>query len=145
MVLTAYFVLSPVTGSLATVIRGYDASHTRLGGCTSAKLDASVGASGPHDFTVRDMHRSSARRYRSRETALRSASRDDAATSIASHPASVTIAIRPSRGCDGAKQAGDLGQKGSEKFVATGLDSLLVICPTGRAAVLGAAQHGRDR
>jgi hypothetical protein len=84
MVLTAYFVLSPVTGSLATVIRGYDASHTRLGGCTSAKLDASVGASGPHDFTVRDMHRSSARRYRSRETALRSASRDDAATSIAS-------------------------------------------------------------
>jgi hypothetical protein len=104
MVLTASFVLSPVTGSLATVISGYGVSHTRLGGCTSAKLDASIGASGPHDFTVRDMHRSSARRYRSRETALRSASRDDAAASIASHPASVTIAIRPSRGCDGANK-----------------------------------------
>jgi hypothetical protein len=45
-------VLSPVTGSLATVIRGYDASHTRLGGCTSAKLDASVGASGPHVYIL---------------------------------------------------------------------------------------------
>ena len=43
MVLTAYFALSPVTGLCC---------HRRLAE-TSAKLDASVGASGPHDFAVR--------------------------------------------------------------------------------------------
>jgi hypothetical protein len=43
MVLTVSFVLSPVTGLVC---------HRRLAD-TSAKLDASVGASGPHDFTVR--------------------------------------------------------------------------------------------
>jgi hypothetical protein len=40
---TAYFVLSPVIGFLATV-----ASQKN-----SARLDASVEASGPHDFAVR--------------------------------------------------------------------------------------------
>src|ERR1700730_17457942 len=44
MVLTAYFVLSPVTGLFC---------HRRLAGMLPAKLAASVGASGPHDFAVR--------------------------------------------------------------------------------------------
>src|SRR5512140_2893773 len=39
---TTYFVLSPVTGFLATVACG-----------CFRQLDASVGASGPHDFAVR--------------------------------------------------------------------------------------------
>jgi hypothetical protein len=43
MVLTAYFVLSPVTGLFC---------HRRYAN-DSAKLDTSVGASGPHDFAVR--------------------------------------------------------------------------------------------
>src|ERR1700731_3199125 len=43
MVLTAYFALPPVTGL---------SCHRRLAD-TSAKLDASVGAPGPHDFAVR--------------------------------------------------------------------------------------------
>jgi hypothetical protein len=43
MVLTVSFVLSPVTGLFATVI----------GGIITHQLDASVGASGPHDFAVR--------------------------------------------------------------------------------------------
>jgi hypothetical protein len=43
MVLTACFVLSPVTGL---------SCHRHLAD-NSAKLDASVGASGPHDFAVR--------------------------------------------------------------------------------------------
>src|ERR1700737_4220005 len=43
MVLTAYFVLSPVTGLFC---------HRHLAD-NSAKLDASVGASGPHAFPVR--------------------------------------------------------------------------------------------
>jgi hypothetical protein len=60
---TAYFVLSPVTGFLATVaLRMTDAARPRLGGHISAKLDASVGASGPHDFAVRDRLRQRSRR-----------------------------------------------------------------------------------
>src|SRR5256885_2544346 len=42
---TAYIVLSPVTGFLATVT-----PEKRL---LLMKLDASIGASGPHDFAVR--------------------------------------------------------------------------------------------
>jgi len=49
---TAYFVISPVTGLFC---------HRRLAD-TSTKLDASVGASGPHDFAVRKQASSSARR-----------------------------------------------------------------------------------
>jgi len=45
---TAYNALSPVTGFLATVACGW-----------CRKLDASVGASGPHVFAVRLTHRSS--------------------------------------------------------------------------------------
>jgi hypothetical protein len=45
VVLTVSFVLSPVTGFLATV------APRKL---ASQELDASIGASGPHDFAVRD-------------------------------------------------------------------------------------------
>src|SRR3981189_3043315 len=52
---TAYFVLSPVAGLFATVaLRIDDTSQTRLGRCISARLGASIGAPGPHDFAVRD-------------------------------------------------------------------------------------------
>jgi hypothetical protein len=44
MVLTASSALSPVTGLFATVI---------LEKFASQELDASIGASGPHDFAVR--------------------------------------------------------------------------------------------
>src|SRR4051794_32486354 len=50
MVLTVSFALSPVTGLFC---------HCRSQ--IICKLDASVGASGPHDFAVRRSHRSSAR------------------------------------------------------------------------------------
>jgi hypothetical protein len=73
MVLTAYFALSPVTGL---------SCHRRLAD-TSAKLDASVGASGPHDFAVRAQCHSSF---------------DIACVHRIPHPTSVTIAIRPSCG-----------------------------------------------
>jgi hypothetical protein len=64
MVLTAYNVLSSVTGLFATVARRF-----------LRELDASVGASGPHDFAVRSNV--------ARPHAL---ARDDAAASTASHP-----------------------------------------------------------
>src|SRR3954451_10313958 len=68
-VLTVSFVISPVIGLCC---------HRRF--ASAAKLDASVEASGPHDFAVRVQHRSSA--------VLTIAS-------IASRPASVTIASAP--------------------------------------------------
>jgi hypothetical protein len=52
---TAYSVLSSVNGlSCHRCLAEDDASQTRLGGCASTRRDASVGASGPHDFAVRD-------------------------------------------------------------------------------------------
>jgi hypothetical protein len=47
---TTYIALSPVTGFVATV------APEKL---ASQKLDASIGASGPHDFAVRLTRRSS--------------------------------------------------------------------------------------
>src|SRR3954469_19243996 len=68
MVLTVSFVISSAIGLVC---------HRRS---ACAKLDASVEASGPHDFAVRVQHRSSAVLT---------------ITSIASRPASVTIASAP--------------------------------------------------
>jgi hypothetical protein len=67
---TAYSALSPVTGLVC---------HRRLAGLT-AKLDASVGASGPHAFAVR--------LKRIRQSAIR--------VHRIPPPTSVTIAKRPS-------------------------------------------------
>ena len=69
---TVSFALSPVTGLFC---------HRRLAD-HSEKLDASVGASGPHDFAVRKKPRSSV----------------VATASTASHRTFVTIASRPSFG-----------------------------------------------
>src|SRR5450432_4406962 len=65
---------------------------------TSARLDASVGASGPHDFAVRESVSRQRAGYRSQvfRPALRSHRAQNAAASTAPHPAFVTIAIRPS-------------------------------------------------
>jgi hypothetical protein len=73
MVLTVSFALSPVTGLFC---------HCHLAD-TSAKLDASVGASGPHDFAVRLPRVSSTARVSVHRISL---------------PTSVTIAKRPSKG-----------------------------------------------
>jgi hypothetical protein len=66
----------------------------------SAKLDASVGASGPNDFAVRKHAPSSEAPF----------------TSTASRSASVTIAIRPSVERDGKGYIADLGQARSGNF-----------------------------
>src|SRR4051794_22297925 len=72
MVLTISSVLSPVIGLCC---------HRRFARL-SAKLDASVEASGPHDFAVRVQHRSSAgpttaRAFRPRGVTIRSAPSGD--------------------------------------------------------------------
>ena len=76
MVLTAYFVLSPVTGLCC---------HRRPQEVASRELDTSVGVSGPHDFAVR-------------VSAVSSASLALARVHRIPCPTSVTIAKRPSGG-----------------------------------------------
>src|SRR5216683_3377572 len=61
MVLTAYVVLSPVTGLFChRRPRIGDLSAPGRADLPSRELDASVGASGPHDFAVREKRLSSA-------------------------------------------------------------------------------------
>src|ERR1700730_16997544 len=108
MVLTVSFVLSPVTGLVC---------HRHQRTCIR-RLGASVEASGPHDFAVR-------------EPALSSLAPP---ASTASRPASVTIARRPSGGRDGEGYRFDLGKARSGIFLQEGLDRKSVICPSGRSA-----------
>src|SRR5450631_3559573 len=118
MVLTVSFVLSPVTGSFATVVRGLTLGlKPGRADPTSANLTP---ASGRQDHTTSPYAATSfvsAPFDRSQILSqTRPASRftPDAAASTASHPASVTIAIRP---CSG-----------------TGWRELVeMICPTGEA------------
>jgi hypothetical protein len=75
------------------------------------ELDASVGASGPHDFAVRS--NISRQRAGDRSQVFRPAPRphraQNAAASTASHPAFVTIMTRPSVGWDTESSRCDLG------------------------------------
>ncbi len=94
--------------------RGYRFVIARLGRQNSAKLDASVGASGPHDFAVRSniSRQRAVDRSQISRSALRSHRAPNAAASTAFHPAFLTIMIRPSCGV------------GRREFVE-------MICPTG--------------
>ena len=107
--------LSPVTGLFC---------HRRLRKCFR-KLDASVGASGPHDFAVRDLPRPSCA----------------ATASTASRPASVTFAKRPSVGRDGGSGATDLPDGLSEIFFARGLDDPNHVDPLQQFAVCAQARR----
>src|SRR5256714_12503609 len=97
MVLTVSFVLFPVTG---LVCHRHRRKYFR-------RLDASVGASEPHDFAVR----------------LTCCSSKAPSASTASRPAFVTIAIRPSVGRDGAGYSFDLGRVRTNMFFTEVLDS----------------------
>ncbi len=99
MVLTVSFALSLVTG-LFCHHRRRDAKHHR-------QLDASVGASGPHDFAVRKLAHSSARRLRPPHPALHV--RDDRDTPLCSRR-------------DGGINNADFSKRRSEIFFADGLD-----------------------
>jgi len=99
MVLTVSFVISPVTGLVChRRFADIDASRPVGPENASAKLDASVGASGPHDFAVRNIavRLHTVISSRPQRTALPPRLRADAVASTASRPAFVTIASRPS-------------------------------------------------
>jgi hypothetical protein len=90
---TAYFVLSPVTGFLATV------ANELL-----RRLDASVGASGPHDFAVR---------FSAVRPHAKSALRHCRVHRIPI-PRKMTIMIRPSFGTGRWTKRTDLGPESSD-------------------------------
>ena len=75
------------------------------------ELDASVGASGPHDFAVRSniSRQRACDRSRAHHPPCKSRRAQNAAASTAPHPASVTIAIRPSGGVGWLSSRSDLG------------------------------------
>src|SRR5207302_9247255 len=102
MVLTVSFVISPVIGL---------SCHRRF--ALAAKLDASVEASGPHDFAVRVST--------VRQRCLR--------VHRIPCPTSVTIAIRPSCGTAWRAYSFDLGQRRKEMFLQMGLDRANQIDP----------------
>jgi hypothetical protein len=110
MVLTVSFALSPVTGLVCH--RRPQETSKKL---ASRELDASVGASGPHNFAVRKI----------------SAFVNAPPASTASRLTSVTIAKRPSVRDGMAKYVGDLGQMGTEMFLRRGLDRWNRIEPKG--------------
>ena len=123
-------------------------------GCISARLDASIGAPGPHDFAVRDRPR-----QRSCRASCRPASsgkdgwqrRSSARRPIAHENTRPAIPLRarrcrvhripplvrddsrsaPFSGGTGRACRGDLPDALSGIFLSTGLDRFLVICPPG--------------
>src|SRR4051795_9448736 len=119
MVLTVSFVISPVIGLLVTVALR-----------SPAKLDASVEASGPHDFAVRVRHRSSA--------VLTIAS-------IASRPASVTIASA-TRWDETAQLGKCFASDWNANIFGKGPRQLIgVFCPSGWDRVTAPAEDRRVR
>jgi len=106
MVLTVSFALSPVIGLCC---------HRRKRNYFR-QLDASVEASGPHDFAVR----------------ITCCSSKAPTASTASRPAFVTIASRPSKGRDGAVYSFDLGETTKGIFLQMGLDRANQIDPPGQ-------------
>src|SRR5882672_9518045 len=100
----------------------------------SASLDASIGASGPHDFAVRcNIPRPLAvdRSQAFRQPALQSHRAQNAAASTAPLPASVTIMIRPSCGVGWREFVEMICPTGEVKYFCKG-DSTQK-CPTGKS------------
>src|SRR5882762_3886822 len=118
MVLTVSFVLSPAIGLVCHRRSANMSCLSPVGPTRLRKLDASVGASGPHDFAVRcNISRPLAvDRSQVFQLALQSHRAQNAAASTASLPACVTIAIRPSVGWDAKSSRSDLGCVGTSSF-----------------------------
>src|SRR5450432_1633451 len=103
---------------LPTVVSGLRFCPRPVGPTNLRELDASVGASGPHDFAVRVSAVRLLAQVSLTGLSTRPAipSRANAAASTASHPASVTIAIRPLCGEDEVSSRDDLGWVKTEIF-----------------------------
>ena len=126
MVLTASFVISPAIGFLATVVR-------KLLDC---KLDASVEASGPHDFSVRDRLRQRLRRawYPSDEVLAKAEPGALVSRAARVHripPRVCDDGQRPSCGTGRRGYEGDLRFRKTRIFFQMGLDNPNHVDPAG--------------
>src|SRR5216684_3240071 len=100
------------------------------------ELDASVGASGPHDFAVRNIVSRPRAVDRSQvfQPALQSHRAQNAAASTAPLPASVTIMIRPSGGVGWREFVEMICPTGEAKYFCKGdWTPNSLICPSGRS------------
>src|SRR5216684_2487692 len=137
MVLTAYVVLSPVTGLFCHRRQRIWFCLSPVGPTQLRELDASVGASGPHDFAVRSniSRRRAVDRSRIQRTRPAIPSR---AKRCRVHripcPTSVTIAIRPSV-WDGMTRLIEMFLPTTEAkyFCKEGWTALSTIRPTGKS------------
>ncbi len=116
MVLTVYFELSPVTGL---------SCHRRPREVAFRELDASVGASGPHDFAVRKKRPRLQRR----------------SASTASRPALMTLRNAPLSGRDDGDRRADLAYGEAEIFLRKGLDRVRAKQPDGQISWLSALSY----
>src|SRR5712664_2627981 len=134
MVLTASFVLSPVTGLVCHRHQRILAVSVRSDRHASANLTP---ASGRQDHTTSPSAASSlvstlydrSRIQRTRPAIPRA---QNAAASTASRPAFVTIMIRPSVGWDAKSSRSDLGGTKTEIFLQRGLDTPVNKLPVGQ-------------
>ncbi len=108
------------------------------------ELDASVGASGPHDFAVRSniSRQRAVDRSQVFRPALRSPRAQNAAASTASRPAFVTIMIRPSVGWDGGINKSVSIKWRSRIFLQRGLDTRINKLPVGQITRLSCSARG---
>jgi hypothetical protein len=159
VVLTVSFALSSATGLFCHRRRaGLLPAEPGRAGTRLAQLDASVGASGPHDFSVRgslakkphdelgtslaeaftkvDQRRSSARRGVAHGLSSAPCDPRSRARRCRVHriprSTSVTIAIRPSDEAGRAKYEFDLGLSRSDLFLRGGVDRVLQRLPVGQ-------------
>ena len=130
--LTAYAALSLETNSSCLHRCRLDGSIDPVGSNSPPTAWHQPRVPGPHGFAVRCNVGHLARCVRSRITALQTRFAPDAAASTASRPAFVTTRDPPllSRR-DSAEITADLGRMESGIFLPEGLDSFLVICPSG--------------
>src|SRR5260370_7562731 len=131
MVLTAYFVLSPVSEFvLSPSSADFRFCQTRSGRLNLRKCNTSNGC---QDHTALPSavivvrQRAVNRSRGSTRPAIRHT--PDAAASTASRPASVTIAIRPSMRRDGGGYGSDFGKGGTEIFLKSSLNSNSLLFP----------------
>jgi len=130
---TVYSALSPVTGLFCHRRPRIWSCLSPVGPTQLRELDASVVASGSHDFAVRNNIARPCAADRSLETrpAIHGCAPDTAA-STASRLTSVTIAIRPFVGRDGGINKGVSTKAGSEIFLQMGLDTIVAGQPRGQ-------------
>src|SRR5713101_730808 len=134
MVLTVSFALSPVTGLFCHRRLRIKFCLSPVGPTQLRELDASVGASGPHDFAVRcniSRQRAGDRSQVPKNSPCNPVARKTLPRPPHPHPASVTIAIRPSGGVGWRELVEMICPTGEVKYFCKG-DSTQK-CPTGKS------------